>query len=388
MTAQKKVRLAIAGTRGIPACYGGFETFAEELSTRLLERGYTVRVYGRRHVIKHDQPTYRGVEIVLLPAPKHKYLETPLHSALSFLHLVLRRVDVVLVCNAANSPFLWILRLFRLPVAVNVDGIERKRAKWNLLGRLWYRLGEYCSCIFANRIVSDAEVIREYYESAHRVSSEVIPYGFDNSLELLVQEKMKGRLEISAASIFVQHKLTPGEFLLYVSRLEPENNAHVMIRAYESLSQEIKAKIPLVVVGDAPYAADYIQSLKALAGAHIIFTGYCFGESYRYLQLGALCYVQATEVGGTHPALVEAMGYANCVIANDTPENREVLGDAGLYYERNNPQHLAQQLLMLLQQRSRVQEYRNRAYTRARERYSWDNVAARYDELFRSMITI
>ncbi|MCB0325812.1 MAG: glycosyltransferase, partial [Bdellovibrionales bacterium] len=109
-------KVALCGIRGIPACYGGFETFAEELCPRLVERGYEVVVYGRSHVISHSEPLYKGVELRLLPAPKHKYLETPVHTIRSFLDLWRRPVDCVLLCNAANSPFIPIARLRGIPV--------------------------------------------------------------------------------------------------------------------------------------------------------------------------------------------------------------------------------------------------------------------------------
>ena len=114
------MKIAICGTRGIPACYGGFETFAEQLATRLVERGHDVVVYGRKHVIDWDQPFYKGVKIRLLGAPRHKYLETPVHALASYVELLRNKVDVVLSCNAANSPFLWVLNLGGMPVAVNL----------------------------------------------------------------------------------------------------------------------------------------------------------------------------------------------------------------------------------------------------------------------------
>ena len=192
MKSDKKLKIAICGTRGIPACYGGFETFAEELSTRLVERGHSVRVYGRSHVIDYSESSYKGVEIELLSAPKHKYLETPVHTFKSFLHLLSNPVDAVLICNGANSPFAWIPRfLGRTPITINVDGIERLRGKWNSLGKLWYLLGEFCSVLFANIMISDAEVIREYYKDRYKKDSVVLRYGYRNVPEESVQSKIK-----------------------------------------------------------------------------------------------------------------------------------------------------------------------------------------------------
>ena len=128
------MRIALLGTRGIPANYGGFETFAEELSTRLVERGHQVTVYCRQ---REPGTQYRGVRRQYLPSVRHKYIETIAHTALSTLHLLAHRVDVALYCNGANAIFTPWPRLSGIPVALNVDGIERKRKKWNALARGW-----------------------------------------------------------------------------------------------------------------------------------------------------------------------------------------------------------------------------------------------------------
>lgn len=379
------MKIAICGIRGIPACYGGFETFAEELGKRLVERGHEVTVYGRRHVIKHDSSSYLGMRLVLLPACQHKYLETPLHTLLCLLHIIfLARVDVLLVCNAANSPFLWLTRLGLIPTAVNVDGIERKRAKWNALGRLWYRFGEICSVIFARTLVSDAQVIREYYLDAYKADSEVIPYGYVESLR--TGEKVKfDQFRFTSpteTALFAELGVEPFKYFLYVSRLEPENNAHVVLEAYRLLRANLKSPYPLVIVGDAPYAAAYKERLHSLAGPGVVFAGYRFGDAYQSLQLGAFCYIQATEVGGTHPALVESMGFGNCVLANSTPENKEVLGESGLFYAKNDSGSLASLMLKVHRDSFLVKEKQYKARQRAEEQYSWESVTDSYEKLF------
>jgi glycosyltransferase involved in cell wall biosynthesis len=172
--------------------------------------------------------------------------------------------------------------------------------------------------------------------------------------------------------------------VLYVSRLEPENNAHLVIEAFKKTRTAHK----LLVVGDAPYAHDYISDLKARARGdkRIIFTGFVFGQDYRALQQSAYCYVHATEVGGTHPALLEAMGFGNCVLTLAAPENIEAVGDAGILY--NDEKDLAHKLQRVLRDGSLVQAYRNRAQARAREHYTWDRVVDQYEQLFAEMAGI
>ncbi|NDC38439.1 MAG: DUF1972 domain-containing protein [Proteobacteria bacterium] len=368
----KKLRIALLGTRGIPARYGGFETFAEEISRILVRRGHFVTVYGRRAFFSKavSASVIDGVEVRTTPTIMRKYLETPLHAATSFGDLFRSSFDVVLLCNAANSPLAWLGRLRGIPVAINVDGIERRRSKWNAAGRLWYRLGEISSVLFANRIVSDAEVISRYYRESYGAASEVIAYGAK------AQHRPVGE-------VLARFGLTSRGYILYVSRLEPENNALGVVQAYRKSG----VSVPLVIVGDAPYAADYIARVKAEAPPGVLFTGYQFGESYHELQSHAQLYIQATEVGGTHPALIEAMAYGNCVLANGTPENLEVLGGAGEYYWRNDFDHLAKRLQCLTADPERRRQFGEAARRRAEERFSWEAIADQYERLLEGLVS-
>src|SRR5260370_18759331 len=154
------MRIAIVGTRGIPAHYGGFETFAEELSTRLAARGHDVVVYGRE---RYSEPGYRRVRLQYLPTIRHKYLDTIAHTFVSTLHLMAHRGDAAPYCNRANAIFTLLPRMAGMPVALNVDGIERKRKKWNRLAKAWYLLSEWLATFCPNAVVTDAAAIQTYY---------------------------------------------------------------------------------------------------------------------------------------------------------------------------------------------------------------------------------
>ncbi|HSK63260.1 MAG TPA: DUF1972 domain-containing protein, partial [Pyrinomonadaceae bacterium] len=171
------MRIAILGTRGIPASYGGFETFAEHLATRLVARGHQVTVYCRAHYVSPRQLEYHGVRLEVLPTIRHKYFDTVVHTFLSAIHAVARRFDAVLICNSANAPFSPILRFTGTPVAINVDGLEHKRKKWGGLARRYYRIAEYLSTILPNEVVTDAQVIQDYYQAQHNAPSTMIAYG-------------------------------------------------------------------------------------------------------------------------------------------------------------------------------------------------------------------
>src|SRR5687768_7155929 len=362
------MRIAILGTRGIPASYGGFETFAEHLSTRLVARGHDVTVYCRAHYVSPRQLEYHGVRLKVLPTIRHKYFDTVVHAFLSALHAVPSRFDAALICNAANAPFASILRCTGTPVAINVDGLEHKRKKWNWLARKYYVLAERLSTIVPNVTVTDAKVIQDYYAARYHAQSTMIAYGAE-------VERKPDR------PVVRRWRVEPNRYVLYVSRLEPENNARMVIEAFK----KVRTAYRLLVVGDAPYAHEYINDLKerARGDRRIIFTGFVFGQDYRALQQNAYCYVHATEVGGTHPALLEAMGYGNCVLTLATPENIEAVGDAGIPYA--DEADLTQKLQRVLRDGSLVQSFRNRAQLRVQQNYDWEHVVDQYEQLFASM---
>ena len=362
------MRIAILGTRGIPASYGGFETFAEHLSTRLVARGHEVTVYCRAHYVSPRQLEYHGVRLKVLPTVRHKYFDTVVHGFISALHAVSGGFDAALICNAANAPFAPILRLTGTPVAINVDGLEHKRKKWGRLGRRYYKLAEYLSTILPNVMVTDAQVIQDYYLARHNAPSTMIAYGSE-------VERRPDRATVR------KWRVEPNRYVLYVSRLEPENNAHLVIEAFK----KVRTAYRLLVVGDAPYAEEYIRDLRTRARGdkRIIFTGFVFGQDYRALQQNAYCYVHATEVGGTHPALLEAMGYGNCVLTLATPENIEAVGDAGIPYV--DEYDLSEKLQRVLRDGSLVQAYRHRAQLRVQKHYDWEHVVDQYEDLFGQM---
>jgi glycosyltransferase involved in cell wall biosynthesis len=247
-----------------------------------------------------------------------------------------------------------------------VDGLEWKRKKWGRVGQAYYRLCAWTSAKLPVHVVTDALVIQSYYKTAYGRRTSYFPYGTE--MDPVADDGTLSRLG-----------LEPGRYVLYVSRLEPENNAHVVIEAYASVVTDL----PLAVVGDAPYASEYIASLRATEDKRVLFLGGVFGTGYQILQSNATAYVQATEVGGTHPALVEAMGFGNVILANDVPEHHETLGDAGLYYHGST--ELAAKLQMVLDDEALADDLRQRAHDRARRLFSWDVIADAYESWLKGL---
>jgi glycosyltransferase involved in cell wall biosynthesis len=353
------MRIALLGTRGIPANYGGFETFAEELSTRLAEHGHRVTVYCRE---RFRQEEYLGVRLQYLPTIRHKYFDTLAHTFLSTLHLLWHRADVALYCNGANAVFTIFPRMLGIPVALNVDGIERKRKKWNRLAKAWYLVSEWLSTFLPTVMVTDALTIEAYYRERYGKQSTFIPYGAQVGGVVATTELSKLGLE-------------PRQYFLYVSRLEPENHPLEVREAFEQLQTTLK----LALIGDAPYAREYIRKLRDTRDPRVVMPGAIYGEGYRQLGSHCFAYIHATEVGGTHPALIEAMGRGAVTIYRNTPENAEVAGDAGIPFE---PAELTAKLRLVLDMsHEECEALRLKAMERVRERYSWDAVTRQYEDL-------
>jgi glycosyltransferase involved in cell wall biosynthesis len=367
------VRIAIVGTRGIPAAYGGFETLAWELSTRLATRGHEVTVYCRLGRTDESIPVPPGIRRRFLPFLPGKYPETVTHTALAALDSVVRGYDAMWVGNVANALVCAIPRVRGTKVVLNVDGIERQRMKWGLAGRTWYAVGERLALVYPNALVADAHVIQDYYRERYAKPSTVIVYGAP-------------LLDRDPPPDLARHGLrdvTPGRYLLYVSRLEPENQADLVIRAYRS----VPGDVPLLVVGDAPHATAFKARLAELAAAdaRVRLTGAIYGDGYRDLQRAALAYIQATSVGGTHPALVEAMGAGNLVLGYRSPENVEVLDETGLLF--GDEAELAAHLTAVLAdpEAPAFAALRTAARERVRMVYSWDAVVDGYEALWLSL---
>jgi len=363
--------IAILGTRGIPARYGGFETLVEELAPRLAQRGHSVYVYSRRHAIgplpcppERGIYSYKGVRVRVLRAPRQKHLETVVHSFVSAFDSWFRSFDCVLLCNAANALVIPMLRLRGCRVVVNVDGLEWRRRKWGGVARAWHKLGARLTAMWADEVVADAHFVRRFWEEHMGTEATYIPYGAPAG-------------PVRETRALEDLGLKPREYLLYVGRLEPENNPDLVIEAF----RRVRCDFPLVIVGQSPYAAPLQRRLEALAAEdpRVLLAGPIYGEGYANVQSHSACYVQASEIGGTHPALLEAMAYGGCVIVNDIPEHREVVGDTALAFEFNDSASLARCVQRVLDEPALAEQLRAASRARVQECYNWQRVAEAYE---------
>jgi glycosyltransferase involved in cell wall biosynthesis len=357
------MRLAILGARGIPACYGGFETFAEQLGIRLAERGHDVTVFCEGAEGGIEQ--YKGVKLRHVPA--HDLvgpLSTIVYDAECLWH-ARSSFDVIYMLGYGSSALCWLPRIAGRQVWVNMDGLEWARGKWGPIARRYLRWAEAIAMWTPDRIIADAAAIKANLQSRHRrlPPCDVIPYG----CEIVSDARPE---ELSSFG------LDPGSYYLVVCRFEPENHIQEIIEGF--LYSSTRAR--LVLVGDHTRKTAYVQSLARYKNDRVLFTGPVYDEPrIQALRFFCRAYLHGHGVGGTNPSLLEAMGCGNVVIANDNPFNREVLGGSGLFF--STPKEVSACIDSVDSGAADIAGMKVNVVERVKRFYAWDRITDYYCEL-------
>ncbi len=353
--------IAIIGSRGIPAQYGGFETFAEELSVRLAKHGVNVTVYCEG---TGGPSSYRGVHLAYVPAPHLGGLTTIIHDFRA-LWRARKKYDVVYMLGYGTSLFCLMPKMAGTEVWMNMDGVEWKRDKWGFLGKTWWKLMESIAQFVPHLMIADAGAIRDFLCARHGRLPKVavIPYGA-HSIDTPPDP-----------APLSEWGLTPFEYHLVVSRFEPENHVREIFQGYV----DSNSPHPLVALGTTRKPTSYTVSLESIASTsneRIILPGPIYDDRIVALRYYARTYLHGHSVGGTNPSLLEAMAGGNAVIAHDNVYNREVVGSAAVYFD--NAADVTAQIEKLdadARQRGALGE---EALARLRETYTWDGVVDAY----------
>jgi glycosyltransferase involved in cell wall biosynthesis len=353
------MKIAVLGTRGIPANYSGFETCVQETAVRLCAHGHEVRVYCRAGKVGDDRSAVKGIELVFLPFLQGKHSETISHTLLSLFHVLVHATGVVHVYGAGNGWCVPLLRLRRAHVVFFVDGLDWERAKWGGLSRAFLRWAAGVGSRFAHHTVADSiHVISVMAGVLKGRKIEYVPYGA--RLIAGTGEAVLKRLGLDA-----------GEYFLFVGRFVPEKNVHLLVRAFEQVTTRKK----LVLVGGNSYDPQYEAKLRSTVSRQILFPGFVFGKEYEELLCSCYSYIQPSALEGTSPSLLAAMGAGACVLVSDIPENKETVADAGFYFSSDNAAHLAEMIEFLDRSPQAVAEKRKSSRDRVRHHYSWDVVS-------------
>lgn len=353
--------VAIIGTRGYPSFYGGFETAVRRLAPYLADEGWSVRVYGRpggqaAAEVERDP----RVETVVTKGVESRSLSTLTFGLTAVLHALRHKPDVALIMNVANGYWLPLLKLRGIPTVVNVDGIEWQREKWSRLGRAVFWLGAKLTAWFADELVFDANAIGDYWRQSFGRTGTFIPYGGD-----------------PAPPTDREPEFIPGRYALAVARFVPENSIDLFLEAASDLVSNLD--LDVVLVGSAPDGDPLqVRAFEVARHPRVHLLGHVSDDERLFsLWRRAGVYFHGHTVGGTNPALVQAMALGAPVVAMDTVYNREVLANAGVYAQANHVS-VCDAVRTALSNR---EELGSAAALRAANHYSWDSVCTKYERL-------
>lgn len=362
--------IAVIGIRGLPANYGGLETCAEEVTRRWVAAGHEVRVYCRKSRYTERVAEVDGVELVYTSSVPSKSLDTITHTLFSIMHLLVtgRRFKCVHLYNTGNSIFLPLLKLFGKTVVLSGDGIEWRREKWGVVAKAVHKLGERFAVALADSIVVDNDEVGKYYRERFGIDTDLIAYGAND----IVPDAAL------SAELLAKHRLVAGQYFLFVGRLAPEKGVHNLIAAYRRLQTDW----PLVIIGDDTNGGEYRDELFAQQSDAIRFLGFVYNTDYEQLLVNARLYVSASELEGTSPSLVSAMGAGVCALVNGIEENIATARGAAFTYAKHDTDDLARLWQHLIDTPDEVDTMAERGRQCVQQNYRWDAIAEQYIDVF------
>jgi glycosyltransferase involved in cell wall biosynthesis len=367
---KRKLRIAICGGRGIPHSYSGTEALVGQLAPRLAARGHEMIVYCRRSLFRERPASYQGVRLIYLPSIETKVLGSPTHTLLCGFDVLFRKVDIVLVMNIVNGLHCAVFRALGQQCAIMVDGQDWKRGKWGRFARSYfYWCAKHIGKICPRGVITDAMGMQQIYLDEFGTTSACIASGAD------IQFSVK-------PEIVFKYGLEPFKYYLIASRLVPENNADLILKAFE----RVRTERLLAIAGTANYKSKFVERLKETKDPRVRFLGHIDEpEHMKELHCNTYAYVHGHSLGGVNPALLKALGCGNCVLALNTPFNLEPLQNYGILFE-DNVDDLAQKLQEIENDPDKASEYRRRASERIREAYSWETITDQYEEFFLRLV--
>mgnify|MGYP000848926982 CR=1 FL=1 len=362
----KKIRVAVIGTTGLPARYGGFETLAHHLVNNL-SKDFDMTVYcSSKYFGKPGKrlENYNGAKLEYLPLNANGYQSIP-YDILSILHAV-RRNDVLLLLGVSGAVLLPFLKMFtKKPILVNIDGQEWKRPKWNWIARKVLGWSEKLAVAFADKVITDNKIIQQYVEREyHCENTWLIEYGGDHVKKLPLTD-----------AVLAKYPFLQEPYAFNVSRIEPENNIHMILDAFSRAPEK-----KLVIVGlwnHGPYGMELRAKYSNYPNIHLLDPIYD-QDQLNEIRSNAAVYVHGHSAGGTNPSLVEAMCLGLPIISYGVSYNRETTNHRACYF--NNETELLEQLNRLTpteQQRmgAEMEQYGRRYYT-------WKRITSLYAAAF------
>lgn len=353
-------RVAIIGTVGVPASYGGFETLVENLISKNASNNVEYLVYCSGKSYKERLVSYKGAHLDYISLKANGFQST-LYDIYSMIKTT-NKYDVALVLGVSGCIFLPFFRFwFKKKLIVNIDGLEHQREKWGKFARWFLRKSEAMAVRYADVIISDNKGIQDYVTETYHKDSVLIAYGGDHVERTVSEERTE--------EILKQYGVEKGNYAISVCRIEPENNCHVILDAFSKTDKK------LIYIGNwerSEYGKALKEKYSGCSNINIHGPEYDLDTLYA-LRSNAEMYIHGHSAGGTNPSLVEAMFFGKPILAYDVVYNRATTDEQAYYFKDAN------ELEGLLSKQDLNGEAMNRI---AQEKYTWRKIASQYEVLY------
>lgn len=359
------MKLAIIGTRGIPACYSGFETSVEETSVRFAKLNIDTSVYCRKNHYDNHSSNYKGVTLVHLPSIQTLHLDTISHTFLSVIHIATKKYDNVIIYGIGNAVFIPVIKLFIKNVIIVLDGADWERKKWNAFAKKYLMMNRYIATKYSDYYIVDNQKLLKDYQLRYEGNGLYISYG-------------ARKITTYNPDILYKYGLLENEYIIFIGRFVKEKNLEFLIDNFRLLNTNMK----LLVIGGNDLDASYEKKIKSLACENIIMPGFVYGEENESLLYGALFYVSCSLLEGTSPSLLSAMSINGFSIVTNLNENIETLKDSCITYKKNDSLDFREKTQYFIDNPDKVEDQRRVTKRVVEKYYNWDKIANQYCNLF------
>ncbi len=367
MGKKANLKIAMIGSKGIPANFGGIERHVEEISVKLASRGHRVTVFGRKSFSSAGD--YRGVRSVIMPSFQTKNMDTATNSLFSTLKAMTEDFDILHYHGIGPSLFCPLAALSSRARVVTIHALDYRQVKWGWFASGMLRFGERTAVLCPEAAIAVSKLMKDELEVRYCRDIYYVPNG---------------------ATLYSESESSPGEelgleresYLLTVGRFIREKGFHTLLKAFKEIETDKK----LVIVGDETASEDYTRELNELADERVVFAGYLTGSRLNKMYAGCYAYVLPSTVEGLPISLLEAMSFSRPVLISDIPENVEVAGDIALSFKKGDVDDLRSSLeRILLMDRDELKDMGDESRRRVEDRYNWDTITDHLEEIYRSI---
>ncbi|HQL12072.1 MAG TPA: glycosyltransferase family 4 protein [bacterium] len=380
------MRIAIIGSKGVPATYGGVERHVEELAKGLVKKGHSVTVYSRQWYTKYDKDEYEGIKIKNIRSIKSKNLDTITYAFLATVDaLKSHDFDIIHYQGVGPSLLSFIPRIFsrKVKVVATFHCEDYKHEKWGFFAKFMLKLGERASAVFPHKTITVSKILQDKVKNVYNREAEYIPNGVEIKDLKTIYENYE---------IYNKFKIERGKYIVVVTRLVRHKGVHLIVEAYKMLPEAVKNEYKLVIVGGSLFNDDYEKELKDMIRGekNIVMTGTQTGNDLQTLYMGAKLFVHASSTEGLPIALLEASNYGKPVLVSDIPEHLEVIGkDRGFTFRNGDVDDLRLKLETLLDKdkEKELKEVAINAKKFVEKEYNWDDIVTKTEKLYEDVLS-